>query len=1588
MNPQGLQSGNRLAAILYDAGCRQVDILLIQEGNFTFSSESSIRFTARTLGYIACVGFTEGRGGGAIFLRAETFQMDPRTKHPYTSHLGGRVVCTEVDTPKGPLRLCSLYVPAEPRLRGAFLRRLKTAKLLTRSMIIGTDANCVPDPNIDVLYPPNSTTVYSNAHAATLEDLLSTVGVRDIFRFLEGNKARMYTRECSTVATRIDRIYGPTNMDSFEWLSLEADATFGRAVFDSDHKALIARIGHISKVDKPPPRPVITKATYSQPQAIAAIRTLHKDIYDTYDPAAYGHAVVHEYFKVSAHQLLLDLSNDNKPKLGTTQLLTKQLKHLTNNPLNEPPSANRKRQIDATTRELQEARQKYKGAHSHKALRKVELEERCAKPFFNKYKPNLRKKPISHLYQMNGTQPTDQLTSSTEEMLQASSGYYEALMCEKPSDLTASKPLLDEISKRPIPKSAANALEGSITVSEARKAIRSMAKGKAPGPDGLHAEFYKIHEHLLITRLTQAYNEMHQEGTLTPSMREGNIILLYKKKDPYDIRNYRPITLLNTDYKILAKILVARMKQVMDEFISLPQTGFVPNRVITENSLLCKLIQAYLDETDEEGLFLFLDLEKAFDRCSHDYLNAAVKAAGLGKDMLRWIETFYNPDMPMYRRTTVNGHTSHYFPIKSGVAQGCPLSPILFLFITEGLTRYILNAPDQQYKGITVGKEEYRLSMFADDTTLLIRNYSYIPYLFDTLLPMYEAATGMKVNISKTEGLRLGRLRRPDSPPPDYLPTGIAWCAEGDYIVSLGVPIGNNFNERTFWLTKYNRCKSLIAHWYEIPSLTILGRAMLANTMILSRFRYWAQCIHMPEDIARAISSDVQALIWGRDPEFDPEELGTELLNRRWIRNQSQYLPTKEGGLSLLHWPSHLHALEGIVWHKYSDSTQAAWKQILDQWVGGRFIHGRGTPFTTIPAAWQLRSLTYRKSSLPKFFRYGLAHLRTLTLTPTTPGRFRSEDEARAEPFWYSHRHTIRNTTHYETWQTKFHLNRLQDMVVFEQPPREWTHQEITSFMNARVMNLDPYALRFFRWQRVLKHKTLASAESLTKQWMSFREDVGPQNIAATYQPQTPLADPRYSRFSRREMRRQGWLGHAGLRPGGIESPIEPQPKPPAPGAPRTGLSYGNPNQPAPASKHTNQYPRITFTMSHSSRPDVTKPEPDPFFRTLHGVVRNEEFGGGVVYGYPLEIDGTEYIQLVSLTRRGSPTATGERKKCYHSRMRRLLYWGSGVSGIAEVTYPHPKGWTYAELDSPIPLDYIKVRDLTRAFRNRFVLPPSCCAGWERSLGMPGIPWHLVYKLHSHPLLTNRDKKNHLRILNRAIRTKLWDNPSMPPFCRICKTGEDRLSHLCRCRVLRKHFEYFCTGCDIPPQLVYLGLDANMRPLQGLYNAIYVILWKFILIAYTRVDVAKEPYSPAHVWTSTFRRLSVRLEAYAAQLKNELQRYESRGGSTPSHVVDHYRKQVTPCATFSDSGELQLTESLLNEMLEAGCYAPPMRHPRTCAPEPTQTFHSYNHTYADHPSPSPNPKASVILSDIGKANKVLRGNIISAKRRRRPPAAA
>ena len=243
-------------------------------------------------------------------------------------------------------------------------------------------------------------------------------------------------------------------------------------------------------------------------------------------------------------------------------------------------------------------------------------------------------------------------------------------------------------------------------------------------------------------------------------MKQGDIVLIYKKKDPKEIRNYRPITLLNSDYKILTTILAERLKKVCEAAISGPQKGFVPGRQITD--LLHQVYLMHVDTYDKEALLaLILDMEKAFDRCSWEFLKKAMDKIGLEEEIKRWIGTTYNEKRPPIRQIKMNGRKSQQFKIGSGVAQGCPLSPLLFLFIGEPLTRLVLK--ERELKGVKIGEHEHKVGQFADDTAAMLEGYEQLEKLFE-IINKWEKATGMACNKAKTAIIPMGATRRKEVP--------------------------------------------------------------------------------------------------------------------------------------------------------------------------------------------------------------------------------------------------------------------------------------------------------------------------------------------------------------------------------------------------------------------------------------------------------------------------------------------------------------------------------------------------------------------------------------------------------------------------------------------------------------------------------------------------------------------------------------------------------------------------------------------------------------------------------------------------------
>lgn len=167
------------------------------------------------------------------------------------------------------------------------------------------------------------------------------------------------------------------------------------------------------------------------------------------------------------------------------------------------------------------------------------------------------------------------------------------------------------------------------------------------------------------------YRDIEKHG-IEPStgFTEGWMCPLYKKGDRREISNYRPITLLNSDYKIFTKALSVKLAQVAGLMIHPDQAGFMPGRSITDQVMLAKMMIHYAEATEENGMLVTLDQEKAYDKVRHDYLWKTLETFGLPERFINTVKALYDSAETI---VIINGEKSSPFRVSRGVRQGDPL---------------------------------------------------------------------------------------------------------------------------------------------------------------------------------------------------------------------------------------------------------------------------------------------------------------------------------------------------------------------------------------------------------------------------------------------------------------------------------------------------------------------------------------------------------------------------------------------------------------------------------------------------------------------------------------------------------------------------------------------------------------------------------------------------------------------------------------------------------------------------------------------------------------------------------------------------
>ena len=311
-------------------------------------------------------------------------------------------------------------------------------------------------------------------------------------------------------------------------------------------------------------------------------------------------------------------------------------------------------------------------------------------------------------------------------------------------------------------------------------AIRSLARHSTPGVDRIPLDFYLNNLGEMVPILHRLFKELLRRGELSHEMQQAILSPIYKEKgERHDPKMYRPISVTTIEYRILGKCIAQRLNPAVADLIGDPQVGFSPGRLYDENISTVRNLVHDLNNrrTTDGGLVFFLDNEKAFDRIQHEFMFRVLRAFNLPEGLVAAVRTMYNG---AHTTVKVNGILGTPFANTSGVRQGCPLSPLLYIFVHEVQLRMIRDCPgiegiqlpdhDGRPPGATAAapqgqhaaqrRTQYTLRErgLVDDTMVALRSPASIKPLLE-VLDRFESMGNSKMNLTKTLLLLVGGQR-------------------------------------------------------------------------------------------------------------------------------------------------------------------------------------------------------------------------------------------------------------------------------------------------------------------------------------------------------------------------------------------------------------------------------------------------------------------------------------------------------------------------------------------------------------------------------------------------------------------------------------------------------------------------------------------------------------------------------------------------------------------------------------------------------------------------------------------------------------
>lgn len=502
---------------------------------------------------------------------------------------------------------------------------------------------------------------------------------------------------------------------------------------------------------------------------------------------------------------------------------------------------------------------------------------------------------------------TGKIVSEVSEVLDTAQDFYSKLFS---SDGVAEQALNQAVGalERTLSREDRELCDAPLSLMEIEDAVKSLNTGKSPGEDGLTCEFFRRFASRLAPILLLLFNDCERECRVGDGFAVSVVTLLFKKGDRSCLTNYRPISLLNVDYKILAKVLAGRLKSVIGSVIHPSQAYSVPGRDISDTVLSLRYVLRQMHATG--GIHVSVDFNKAFDRVEHSFLWAVLSKLGFGARFVNWLRLMYSFAVS---KVKINGFLTDSFPLKRSVRQGCPLSSLLYTLAAEPLAAMLRR--DAAVRGlITPAGREVKIFQYADDTNLVLRDVESLNASLHAL-NVYGLASGAKINFDKTLVKFCGSVTP--------VPLPVQFQDAGDSYRVLGVPLGEDEEacRIELWSSLYSKVQARFNLW-RLRNLTLKGKVLIVNALCMSMLNHALTVYDLPGVYADKFRVSVNRFLWKRE--------------RGLIAHNVLLGEYEQGGLKLVDLGLKKQAFRLKIIRKFLDvEVDAPWKDYIGEFFNG-----------------------------------------------------------------------------------------------------------------------------------------------------------------------------------------------------------------------------------------------------------------------------------------------------------------------------------------------------------------------------------------------------------------------------------------------------------------------------------------------------------------------------------------------------------------------------------------------------------------------------------------------------------------------------